>query len=165
MRRLLMKLLLAMSGAVLMTAVAACGPEKTDEGPEYVIEDQPLQGAIAGAAWEFQWAQTSAFLSDEDGFFTELFGSAAPAEPACDAIPSGDGPTVLISLPREPGDYAMSLRQNGTFTHGDSENEIATDGLIRIDDVTDTTITGGLAMESGDDFSINGNFEAPICPE
>jgi hypothetical protein len=54
MRRLLMKVLLAMSGAVLMTAVAACGPEETDEGPEYVIEDQPLQGTIAGAAWEFQ---------------------------------------------------------------------------------------------------------------
>lgn len=59
----------------------------------------------------------------------------------------------------------MSLSRNMTFVVGDSDNLIATNGRIVVDEVTATTVKGGLVASYDGSNEVNGRFEVTICPE
>jgi hypothetical protein len=152
--------------SVVLPLLTACGPEEKEE-KKYTIADAPLSGKINGEDFNFTFGLTTPFLSDDEGLFSELHGIAVPDEPVCEASITEPESYILVTLPREQGEHEMSLRQNGTFTFGDAENYIVTDGLIRIDEVTETEVTGGLYMiyEGDADFEVSGEFSATICPD
>ena len=117
-------------------------------------------GSVEGQAWTFKAGQTSAFITDANNFFTDMYASPVTS---CNGQPPA-GPALIVSLPKQPGSYPMSLSRNMTFTDGMSDNKIATEGLIRIDTVTATTITGGLHGKFDAANEVDGTFTVTICP-
>jgi hypothetical protein len=143
---------------IALTATIACGC-----GSDYEITEQPLAGTIGGAAWTFFEGDTNAFLSDGDTYFASLY--AADFEPCGFGQPSGN--SLILNLPKETGEWDLSLSRNMTFvvegTDG-TENLIGTEGVIRIDSITTDTITGGVHARYDGDNEVDGTFSLTICP-
>jgi hypothetical protein len=145
---------------LLLLVLAACGEEEADELPCEVIAGT-LSGTIAGEAFEFVAGETNAFLSDDESFFTELYGEAYEA---C-GYDFPDGSHLIVSIPTTPGEYEFTAMMNGTFVYdegGSPMNEVTFSGVIIVDEVTDTTVSGGLCMATGDN-EVSGDFTVDIC--
>ena len=56
----------------------------------------------------------------------------------------------------------MSLMRNMTFVMG-SDNKVAIDGLVNVDSVTATTVTGGLVGTFDDQNTVSGHFTLTVC--
>ena len=140
----------------MVAALGACGETS------YTITPQPLQGKINGEAFTFGFGATNSFLDDPDSFFATMFQGAAPTDP-CGFSSSGGAGHVIAGVPRTPGEYPMSLQRNITLAYGGSNNQIITDGLIRVDSVTATEVKGGLFADGGDKFTVDGEFTLKIC--
>ena len=142
----------------LSLVAAACGSDS------FEISEQTLQGEVGGQPWTFVAGDTSAFLSDEETFFAALY--AEDFEACGFSQPSGN--SLIISIPTAPGDYELSLQRNMTFvveTGSGPDNLIATEGRIVVDEVTATTVTGGIHARYDGDNEIDGTFTVEICPE
>ena len=72
---------------------------------------------------------------------------------------------AIVGIPKTPGEYEMSLQRNMTFVVGDSQNLIATKGRIVVDEVTATSVKGGLVGTYDGQNEVNGRFEVTICPD
>ena len=145
-------------GAALSLGLAACG------GDSYEISDQSLQGKVGGVDWSFAGGETDSFLSDEESFFASLFSSSLEA---C-AFSSPGGNRLLMAIPTEPGDYELGISQTMTFVVDQSdglENLVATEGRLVVDEVTATTIAGGIYARFDGDNEIDGNFSLTICSD
>ena len=59
----------------------------------------------------------------------------------------------------------MGLQRNMTFVVGESDNLIAFNGKIVVDEVTPTSVKGGLVGSYDDSNEVTGRFEVTICPE
>lgn len=128
-------------------------------GSSIEIADTPLAGTVAGQPWTFVTGETNAFLSDgEPDFFAEMYAGAFTA---CSGIAPA-GPHLILSVPKEPGEYEFGLSLNMTF-YADGANLIATEGAIRVDAVTATTITGGVHGVFDGDNEVDGVFTLAIC--
>ena len=139
--------------ALLVVSAAGCGASTE-------IADTPLAGTVAGQPLAFVAGETNAFLSEgESDYFAELYPSAYTA---C-GFGAPDGPHLILSVPKEPGDYEFGLSLNMTF-YADGNNLVATEGAIRVDEVTATTVTGGVHGIFDGDNEVDGVFSIPICP-
>ena len=131
----------------------------TDPGTNQTIDPTPLAGMVEGQPWTLKTGATNAFLSSgSDTFFADFYSVAYKCND-----PEPSGPALIVSVPKAPGDYPMSLQRNMTFTNG-SDNKIAVDGLVHIDTVTATTITGGLVGTYDAANTVSGQFTLTICP-
>lgn len=133
-------------------------------GESFEIADQPLQGQVGGASWSFVKGDTNAFLSDEDGYFATLF---AEDYEAC-GFSQGAGNSLILSIPTAKGDYDLGFQRNMTFVvdeDGGPQNLVATEGRIVVDEITATTITGGIHARFDSDNEIDGTFTVSICSE
>ena len=145
--------------AVAMMALVGCATDDSSSAP---INDTAMTGTVGGQTWTFAAGHTSAFLSEgEPDFFATLypmtFTTCGFSEPA--------GNHLIVAIPKTPGEYEMSLSRNMTFVVGDSNNLIATDGRIVVDEVTATTVKGGLVSTYDGQNKVNGRFEVTICPD
>jgi hypothetical protein len=135
--------------------LAACGTN----GSSMTIDDGPLTGMVYGQPWTFQAGGTDAFLSEgDDNFFATFYASAftcGSSEPS--------GPSLIVAVPKVAGSYPMSLMRNMTFVMG-SDNKVAIDGLVNVDSVTATTVTGGLVGTFDDQNTVSGHFTLTVCP-
>jgi hypothetical protein len=149
------KLLASVVLSIVPIAACSTSSSKVD------IASSPLSGTVDGMPWTFQVGATNAFLSDGDPNFFATF-HAASYMPCVDIEPAG--PHLIVSVPKQPGDYDFDLSLNMTFVGNNDENRIATDGRIVVDSVTATTVTGGLhgTFDAGNE--VNGRFQISICP-
>lgn len=132
------------------------------DGGSTTISSQVLAGKIGGHAWTFVQGETDAFLSDDSSYFVTLYASSFAA---CATFSSPtDESHMLVSLPRTPGSYDLSLARNATFYVPPYDNLVATRGHIRIDESTGTTITGGANITYDSDNTVDGQFQVDICP-
>ena len=146
--------------AVSMMALVGCAAD--DDASSAQINNEALTGTVGGQAWTFQMGHTDAFLSEgEDDFFATLYPSTFTT---CGFSEPG-GNHLIVSIPKAPGKYPMSLSQNMTFVVGDSNNLIGTNGRIEVDEVTATTIKGGMVAQYDGQNEVNGRFEITICAE
>jgi hypothetical protein len=144
---------------LLVAMLAACGGGGGDDDGDD-IPATTLAGTVGGEPWTFVAGDTDAFLSEgEDDFFALLY--AGPFTPCGFDAPSGNH--LIVSVPKEPGEYPLSLSLNMTFVVGESDNLVATDGVIVVDEVTDTTIRGGLLASFDADNEVAGQFDLTIC--
>ncbi|CAN5923761.1 hypothetical protein BH11MYX3_BH11MYX3_00320 [soil metagenome] len=128
-------------------------------GDSFDVATTPLAGTVGGESWTFVGGQTDAFLSEgKDDFFTDMYPTAFT--PCGFSRPGGSH--LIVSVPKEPGDYDMGFDRNGTFVVG-SDNKIAFDGRIIITEVTATKVVGGLHGSFDGDNEVNGQFEVTIC--
>lgn len=154
MTRLPMNILL---GLMLCFGVAACGGDDEDLS----VADQPLQGLAFGQEWQVEGASTNAFLSDDDEFWVDAYIGA----PSCGGFAGdSDRPKLIISVPRTVGTHKLSLNLNMTFAFM-NDNLVATDGVIIVEEVTETSVTASLRASFDGDNNIEGRFTAEICPD
>jgi hypothetical protein len=145
--------------AMLLAALlaSACGGDD-----EMSIDDTVLAGTVNGQSWSFRSGETDAFLSEgEDNFFASLYATEVEA---C-GFGGPDGYYVIAAVPKATGEYEMSSSLNLTFAVGDSDNLVTFDGVIRVDEVTDTVVRGGLAASYDGDNTVSGTFELTICAD
>jgi hypothetical protein len=144
--------------AIAMMALVGCAAD--DSNPE--LADTMLSGKVGGQTWTFAAGHTSAFLSEgEPDFFATLYPTAFTT---CGFSEPG-GNHLIVAVPKQPGEYPMSLSRNMTFVVGESNNLIATNGKIVVDEVTATTVKGGLVATYDGQNEVNGRFELAICPD
>jgi hypothetical protein len=152
-----MKTLLSLFAVATMALVGCASDDGVGE-----LSDTTMTGMVGGQTWTFAAGHTSAFLSEgEPDFFATLYPMAFTT---CGFSEPG-GNHLIVSIPKMPGEYEMSLSRNMTFVVGDSNNLIATKGKIVVDEVTATTIKGGLVAEYDGQNEVNGRFEVAICPD
>jgi hypothetical protein len=159
-----------MVGALLQLG---CGDEEGDSaedgagaGSDAAIAATPLAGTVGGQAWTLMSAATDAFLSEgSTEFWVDAYGEAV-ADP-CSGFVETTLPSMILNVPRAPGEYPLSLMLNATFSLNDAAqtNLIATQGRIEVDSVTQTQITGGAIIEYDASNSVNGRFTVSVCAQ
>jgi hypothetical protein len=156
-----------MTKATLLTALclllAGCGDSGDDGtgGGSATIANARLTGKVGGMSWTLAAAQTNAILSDTTKLWVDLYSEVPPG---CGS--SAPGSNVILSVPKKVGTHAFTLQLNGTFVldNANQDNLVATQGTIRVDEITDTLLRGGVAMTYDGANSISGELEAKICP-
>ncbi|MDP2343502.1 MAG: hypothetical protein Q8O67_21260 [Deltaproteobacteria bacterium] len=147
-----------LSMSLLLALLAACPPPAEEEE---VFSEEPLGGEVGGEPWTFVAGDTNAFLSDDESLFS-TFSQAAFA--AC--VDPVEGPQLISALPLEVGVHKLKLSgPNVTFSPESGENIVAISGAIRIDEVTDTTISGAINAKADGNNEADGVFELTICAE
>jgi hypothetical protein len=147
--------------AVLALSLFGCGGD--DDTASTQIANGNLTGKVGGASWTLASAQTDSFLSDSDAFWVDLYSEPVAA---CGAF--GSGNSLILQVPTKVGSYPFGSSLTGTFlvdAAGTSENLIATQGLLRVDEVTSAMLRGGLSMTYDDGNKVSGEFEAVVCAD
>jgi hypothetical protein len=151
---------------LLSLALCGCGSDDGDGGGgSGEIASHELSGKIAGQSWNVAHAETDPFFDDDEELWVDLYGQ--PATEACGSN-EPDGSKLILSVPRRAGEYPLSLQRNGTFviqTTDGTDNLVGTEGSLRVDEVTSTTLRGGVSIEYDADNSVSGVFEVTICAE
>jgi hypothetical protein len=150
--------------AVLAFSLFGCGGgDDDDDTASTQIASGNLTGKVGGASWTLASAQTDAFLSDNDGFWVDLY-----SEPVASCGAFGSGNSLILRAPTKVGSYPFGPSLNGTFVvdaAGTSDNLIATQGQLRVDEVTSAMLRGGLSMTYDDGNTVSGDFEAVVCAD
>ncbi|HEY4178298.1 MAG TPA: hypothetical protein VGM90_15730 [Kofleriaceae bacterium] len=145
---------------MVVATLAACGTDSVSE-----VSPDPLAGMINGQPFTFVGGETNPFLSEgDDNFFSDLYGETYTA---C-GFSHPSGPHLIASIPMTPGEYTLSLDLNMTFTYNDGstvQNLIATRGRLVVDEVTSTTVTGGLHGIYNGDNEVDGQFSLTVCTQ
>lgn len=153
---------LALSLLLSLGSLSACATDGDGGGVTEDIADSQLAGTVGGQTWSFAAGHTSAFLSEgEPDFFASLYPMTFTA---CGfSEPSGNH--LIVAIPKTPGEYDMGLQRNMTFVVGESDNLVSFNGKIVVDEVTATSVKGGLVGTYDNSNEVNGRFEVTICPE
>jgi hypothetical protein len=145
----------------LVLALSGCGGDGDGDNASTQIASGNLTGKVGGSSWTLASAQTDAFLSDSDGFWVDLYSEAVDS---CGAF--GSGNSLILTVPMKVGSYPFGARLNGTFVieaAGTTDNLIATQGLLRVDEVTSAMVRGGVSMTYDGDNTVSGDFAAVVC--
>jgi hypothetical protein len=147
---------------ILCLGLAALAGGCGSSGGSTAISSQPLSGKIGGQPWTFATGETDSFLTTATQYTAHAY---AETFTACTGTASVTANQVILNFPNAVGSYALSLNLNQTFVvAAGNDNLVATSGEIVISDITATTITGGASFAFDADNSVNGQFEATICP-
>jgi len=148
-------------------AVTACASNAGNEGPGgddepadlAVIASQPAHGTVAGKT--FMLGTRHMHISDGELWVNLL------TDPVADCTKdqtAGSYPLVIFFTRTTPGRYPLSFEtQTVTLVDRSSNNLIVTSGVIQIDAITDTQVTGGLHVFSAEFGEINGRFDGRLC--
>jgi hypothetical protein len=131
-------------------------------GGSTAISSQPLSGKIGGQPWTFATGETDSFLTTDSEYTVDAY---AETFTACTGTASVTANEVILNFPKAVGSYPVTLDLNQTFyVAATNDNFIATSGEIVISAITATTITGGASFAYDVDNSVNGQFQATLCP-
>jgi hypothetical protein len=150
-------------GIVLGAGCGGSGGDGDGPGSTTTISTQTLAGKIGGQVWTFATGETNADLSTADEFWVDLYGTTFDTCVAFGAPSNVD--EVIMMMPKTPGSYPVSLSRIATlYVASSSDNLGATRGLLVVDSVTATTISGGIHITYNADNTVDGQFQASICP-
>lgn len=147
---------------------AGCGSGPSGEGggggtTTTTVTQQTLTGKIGGQAWTFATGETNAALSTADQYWVDLYAATFDTCVAFGA--PADADEVIMMMPKTPGTYPVNLGMIATLYSASANfNAGATRGVLVIDSVTATTISGGLHITYNSDNTVDGLFQAAICP-
>jgi hypothetical protein len=147
-------------GLVFLAVVAVgCG---SSGGGTVTISTQPLAGMIGGQPWTFGTGETDSFLSTTTSLWVNLYAGSFTT---CSGAAPSDADNLIMQMPNTAGSYNLGPQLNLTFYVAASQgNFVATRGRLQIDSVTATTISGGLNATYDGSNSVDGQFQAAICP-
>jgi hypothetical protein len=146
--------------ALLAIGMVGCGGDDEDVS----VADQALQGQVNGQPWTIGSATTNDFLSDEETIWVDAH---LEADVMCNSFGGGDGPSLIISVPRDLGAHTLGLSLNMTFVYdedGETQNLVGTSGVIVVEEITDTQVTASLRATFDGDNTVEGRFTAELCP-
>lgn len=144
---------------LLMLLGCATDDDGPSEPPDlFEIADQPAQGTIAGVPWTLG----TRFMNVSDGdLFVDLL-----QDPVADCTrdeTDGSYPFIIFFTPAQPGRYELGQTQFVTFVDAPSNNLIVGRGVIEIDAISATEVTGGLHVFDAEFGEINGRFDGALC--
>ncbi len=158
-----------------LSACAGGDPSDTSDDSDVgeidvTITDQPLEGDIKGDAWSFVSGDASLY---DDSPEELSFTLTATTEDECNVTYSEAPVRILFSAPNQVGEWALDINSQTitVYTDVDAMNYVASTGNLRIDEITDTTVTGGLHLYIEDVFDdsdnnvieLDGTFTANLC--
>ena len=142
-------------------AAASCGGGDDGDGPPSeldVIASAPASGDIAGTPFTLG----TRFMNVSGGdLWVDLLPTAVPDCTRDET--DGDYPFIIFFVPPTPGRYPLGETQFVTFVPAPSTNLVISQGVIQIDSVTATTVSGGLHVWSSRDGEIDGRFDGTLC--
>lgn len=127
-----------------------------------VETDHTLTGVVGGQSWTFVAGETDAFLSNGSQNFFALFYASDYL--ACASSPP-PGSSLIVAVPKQPGDYDFTSNRNMTFVVGAGDNLVTFEGRVIVDSVDGATVRGALAGSYDGDNDVNGTFELSICSQ
>lgn len=150
---------------VLILGCSDVGSSDNDGHVDVPFAATPLAGTVGGQPWSLVTAATDAFFSDGDEFWVDVYGEAI-AEP-CSGFVDATLPNIILNVPKELGEHRLGLTLTATFVLNDAadSNLVATQGVIMVDAVTESQITGSAFIEYDAQNTVNGRFTASICLE
>ncbi len=146
-----------MRGA-LLCCLAACSGGEGDDGedlpPDLLeIASGPASGSIAGTPFTLG----TRFMNISDGdLFVDLLPVVAP-DCTIDETDQ-EFPFIIFFVPPAAGRYELGDSQTVTLVDQPSNNLIVFNGVIEIDSVTATTVTGGLHVFDAEFGEIPGRY-------
>lgn len=149
----------------LIPALSACGPAD-DEEEVYDVSTSPLSGTVAGES--FSVASGFARPGFEEGELSIELHPVEVEDPCALSAFTDSRRMILFSIVSEPQDVELGFGtgQTVTFAYEDADggfqNDVATTGRLMIDEVSESTLIGGLYAEM-DDHVVDGQFEVPVC--
>jgi hypothetical protein len=154
-------------GWCLLGALCALGCSSGGGGGDapIAIASGPLSGKIGGESWAFVAGDTDSFLSDDQQLFASLY-----AEPLGSTCGTGAPPTgrhIILNVPTQPGDYALSLTLTATFViprDTDTDNLGATRGRLVVDEITTSSVRGKAHVIFDAQNEVDGAFQLTRCP-
>jgi hypothetical protein len=123
-----------------------------------MVADQPAQGTIKGASWIL--GTRSMNISGTDLNIALLPDAAADCTKS---EAEASFPFVITFTPAMPGRYELGQDHFVTFVDMPSDNLIVGRGVIQIDSVSSTAVSGGLHAYDPVFGEINGRFDGPVC--
>ena len=144
------------AGGVL---VGGCGGSG-GSGP--AISSGVLAGTIGGEAWSIVSGETDFFISSQGSdFFTTFYEETV--DPCTGAGFSVSTNQVIAEIPMATGDYMQAV----TFVvdPGGTNDNLITNGHVVVDQVTATTVSGGLYAKFDANDVVSGQFQATICTQ
>ncbi|MBX7113820.1 MAG: hypothetical protein K1X64_05740 [Myxococcaceae bacterium] len=147
----------SLAAVALSFAFVGCGP-----GEPTIATTNPT-GKLGGAAWSLKKATIK---RDGSSIDVKLFG-----DDVADCASTSDKGYIMFSMPATVGKRALKFslnfsdpaNQTVTFFTPPSNNNIATEGLLNLTELTDTSATLGLSVKSGADNEVNGTLTATLC--
>ena len=142
--------------------VAACsgGGSSGDDTPDdiNVIAAGPASGTIKGTP--FTVGTRFMNVSGPD-----LYVDLLPVAAADCTLDETDGryPFIIFFVPKTPGTYPLGETRAVTFVDAPSNNNIVLKGVIQLDAVTATTVSGGLHVFDSEFGEVNGRFDGALC--
>jgi hypothetical protein len=147
-------------GVLVLAMAGACGGSGGGGGGP--IATGTLAGKIGGQSWTLVSGETDFFLSSQQAdFFTTLYTeTVATCTGAGFQVASNQ---LIVQIPMTPGDYSRGV----TFVvdpQGTVQNLI-TNGHVVVDQVTATTVSGGISAGYDANNNVSGQFQATICTQ
>ena len=131
-------------------------------GNKLAISEQPLSGKIGGQAWSLGTAESDSYLSTTEQYFVNMYSETFTA---CTSSAGANSNRFIAQLPTKVGSFDLGLNLTATFClQSTNDNLVSTSGRIQIDSITASVISGGLNVTFDADNSIDGQFQASICP-
>lgn len=165
MKKIFIAFLFSSIAFISCTKDEATDPAPTNTTPSYNFIDQPLQGKIEGANWEF--ASGIAYYDNfQELFWLDFYNEVDTNQ--CDFDKPQTDKIFFAFSNLTPGLTELGIfTQSVTFYDNDSAlNVIGFDGAIEIltvDTLNTMTITGRMDVrESGTNYA-NGNFSITYC--
>jgi hypothetical protein len=147
--------------AVFAISLAACGGPPHDRADD-IVKTAPT-GTFGGASWTMTKASIS---NDGTRLDVKIFGD----DVADCAFSSDKTGYLLFTMPAKVAkrplkfsfDFSDPDNQTITFVTPPSNNNIATDGILNLTELTDTSVTLGILAKAGAD-NVNGTLTATLC--
>ena len=155
--------IIGLVGFFLLAACSSDDEEKKNEGANTPIAAAPLSGTVAGQPWTVTVVEAES-LPEETEFSATAYAESVTA---CQSTGFGNKPSLVLAIPKAPGDYPLgfdTLLFGTFFNPANNDNLVATNGHIVVESVTATQITGGAAITYDAANTVNGKFTATICP-
>ncbi|MBA3453954.1 MAG: hypothetical protein H0T42_12740 [Deltaproteobacteria bacterium] len=124
-----------------------------------VIASGPASGTISGTPFTVGTRFMNVSGSD-------LYVDLLPVAAADCTLDETDGryPFIIFFVPPTPGRYPLGFSSRTvTFVDAPSNNLVVSDGVIEIEAITATTVTGGLHVFNSEFGEVNGRFDGTLC--
>jgi hypothetical protein len=144
--------------------LGACAGDDGDGGSPLpgdldVIASTPASGTISGMPFTVGTRYMNVSGSD-------LYVDLLPVAAADCTLDETDGryPFIIFFVPPTPGRYPLDFgSRTVTFVDAPSNNLIVSAGVIEIEAITATTVTGGLHVFDSEFGEVNGRFDGTLC--
>jgi hypothetical protein len=140
--------------------LGACGGGSGDDTPDdlNVIATTAASGMIAGTPFSVG----TRFMNVSDG---DLDVDLLPVAAADCTLDETDGkyPFIIFFVPAQVGMYQLGDSHTVTFVDKPSNNLIVTQGIVQIDELTATTVRGGLHVFNSEFGEVNGRIDGQLC--